>query len=259
MENRFFPNIKNRFGFGMMRLPMNGEEVDYEQTEKMVDEFMAAGFNYFDTAHVYIKGQSEKALKKCLCSRYPRESYVLTTKLTDVCFTTKEDIRRVFEEQLEACGVEYFDFYLMHALGERRLAHYEAEDAFEIAKELKAEGKIRHIGMSFHDGADALELILSRHPEIEVVQIQLNYLDYLNPAIEGQRLVEICEKYGKPMIVMEPVKGGQLVNLPEDAQKVYTELNEKNGTQFSNASYAIRYTQGFENVMMTLSGMSSIE
>ena len=254
MKNGYFDSIKKNFGFGCMRLPMNGEEVDHEETKKMVDAFLAAGFNYFDTAHGYLGGKSETALRECLTSRYPRESYILTNKLSNNYFAKNEEIRPLFESQLESCGVEYFDFYLMHAQDKKIFAKYRQCRAYETAMELLAEGKIRHLGISFHDTADVLDQILTEYPQIEVVQIQLNYVDYEDPAIQSRKCLEVCRKHGKPVIVMEPVKGGHLVNLPEDAQKVFDELHGG-----SNASYAIRFAASQEGVMMVLSGMGSME
>ncbi len=247
-------NIKKNFGFGCMRLPMNGEEVDLEQTKRMVDTFLDAGFNYFDTAHGYIQGKSETALKACLTSRHPRNSYILTDKLTANFFNSEADIRPLFESQLEACGVDYFDFYLMHAQGAGNYGHFKACRAYETAFALKAEGKVRHVGISFHDRPEVLEQILTDYPEVEVVQIQFNYVDYDDPAVQSRRCYEVCRKFGKPVIVMEPVKGGNLVNLPEDAKAVLDELHGG-----SPASYAIRFAAGFPGMLMVLSGMSSME
>jgi len=252
--NNSFALIQKNFGFGYMRLPMIGEEVDIPQTTKMVDTFLENGFNYFDTAHGYINGKSELAIKECLSSRYPRNRYILTNKLSANYFEKEEDIRPLFQQQLEACGVEYFDFYLMHALSAARMEQYEGTRAFEIAKELKQEGKIRHIGMSFHDKAEVLDQILTKHPEIEVVQIQFNYVDFEDENVESRKCYEVCRKHGKPVIIMEPVKGGSLVNLPAAAQRILDKLHGG-----SNASYAIRFAAGFEGVMMVLSGMSTIE
>jgi len=249
-----FDLIKNIFGFGYMRLPMIGDEVDIPQTQQMVDTFMENGFNYFDTAHGYINGKSELAIKECLSSRYPRESFVLTNKLSGNYFNKQEDIRPLFQQQLEACGVDYFDFYLMHAQSAERLQHYKQARAYETAMELKAEGKIRHLGISFHDSAAVLDEILTEYPQIEVVQIQFNYVDYDDEKVESRKCYDVCRKHGKPVIVMEPVKGGALVNLPVPAQKILDRLNGG-----SNASYAIRFAAGFEGIMMVLSGMSTLE
>lgn len=248
-----FEKIQKNFGFGYMRLPMVGDDVDIPQTKQMVDAFLANGFNYFDTAHGYINGKSELAIRECLSSRYPREKYILTNKLSANYFKTEEDIRPLFNQQLEACGVEYFDFYLMHALSAARMAQYEGAKAFETALELKREGKIHHLGMSFHDKAEVLDQILTKHPEIEVVQIQFNYIDFEDDKVESRKCYEVCRKHGKPVIIMEPVKGGSLVNLPTAAQRILDKLNGG-----SNASYAIRFAAGFEGVMMVLSGMSTI-
>ncbi len=245
--------IRKNFGFGCMRLPMIGEDVDLEQTKKMVDAFLDAGFNYFDTAHGYIQGKSETALKACLTSRYPRDRYILTDKLTGNFFQKEEDIRPFFESQLEACGVDYFDFYLMHAQGAGNFDHYKECRAYETAFELKKEGKIRHVGISFHDKAEVLEQILTEYPEVEVVQIQFNYVDYEDLVVQSRRCYEVCRKHNKPVIVMEPVKGGNLVNLPEEAEKVLEDLHGG-----SAASYALRFAAGFPGMMMVLSGMSTL-
>ena len=246
--------VKKNFGFGCMRLPMNGDQVDITETTRMVDEFLAQGFNYFDTAHGYIGGKSELALKECLTSRYPREAYSLTDKLTDSYFKTEADIRPFFESQLEACGVDYFDFYLMHAQNADNFKKFKACRAYETAFVLKAEGRIRHVGLSFHDRAEVLDQILTEYPQIEVVQIQFNYLDYDDIAVQSRKCYEVCRKHGKPVLVMEPVKGGSLVNLPEEAKKVLDDLHGG-----SPASYAIRFAAGFPGMMMVLSGMSDLE
>ena len=247
-------NVKKNFGFGCMRLPMNGEQVDFEETKRMVDAFLDAGFNYFDTAHGYIQGMSETALRECLTSRYPRDRYILTNKLTGNFFKTEADIRPFFESQLQACGVEYFDYYLMHAQGAGNYDHYRACRAYETAFALKAEGKVRHVGISFHDRAEVLEQILTDYPEIEVVQIQFNYVDYDDTAVQSRKCYDVCVKHGKPVIVREPVKGGNLVNLPEDAKAVLDGLHGG-----SPASYAIRFAASFPGIEMVLSGMSSLE
>ena len=245
--------IKKNFGFGCMRLPMKNGEVDTAEMNKMVDAFLDAGFNYFDTAHGYLQGKSEQALKTCLTSRYPRERYILTNKLTADYFKTEADIRPFFESQLEACGVDYFDIYLMHAQGLVNYSHFKQCRAYETAFALKAEGKVRHVGISFHDRAEVLEQILNDYPEIEVVQIQFNYVDYDDPAVQSRACYEVCRKHNKPIIVMEPVKGGNLVNLPEDARAVLDELHGG-----SAASYALRFAAGFDGMLMVLSGMSDL-
>ena len=247
-------NIKKNFGLGCMRLPMNGESVNLEETGRMVDAFLEAGFNYFDTAHGYLQGESEKALKACLTSRYPREDYVLTNKLTANFFKTEADIRPFFESQLAACGVDDFDFYLMHAQSMKNFEHFKACRAYETAFALKAEGKVRHVGISFHDSAEMLDRILTEYPAIEAVQLQFNYADYDDPKVQSRKCYEVCVKHGKPVIVMEPVKGGNLVNLPESAE---AELDALHGG--SAASYAIRFAASFPGVMMVLSGMSNME
>lgn len=250
----YFEEIKKNFGFGCMRLPMNGDNVDYEEFSKMIDAFLKGGFNYFDTAHGYLEGKSETAIRECLTKRYPREKYILTNKLSNNFFEKEEEIRPFFETQLQACGVEYFDFYLMHAQNRENYEKYKKCHAYETAFALKNEGKIRHVGLSFHDKAWVLEKILTENPEIEVVQIQFNYADYEDASVESKLCYEVCRKFGKPAIVMEPVKGGTLVNLPEEAKEILEGLHGG-----SPASYAIRFAAGFEGMMMVLSGMSNME
>lgn len=246
--------IKKNFGFGFMRLPMQDGEVDIAETNRMVDAFLDAGFNYFDTAHSYLQGKSEKALKTCLTSRYLRDRYILTDKLTENFFKTEADIRPVFESQLEACGVDYFDFYLMHSQCSENYGHFKACRAYETAFALKEEGKVRHVGISFHGRPELLEQILTEYPAIEVVQIQFNYVDYDDPSVQSRKCYEVCRKFNKPVIVMEPVKGGALANLPEAAGQILDRL--RGG---SRASYAIRFAASFEGVAMVLSGMSTLE
>ena len=236
-----------------MRLPMKDGEVDIERVCRMVDAFLDAGFNYFDTAHGYISTKSETALRTCLTSRYPRDSYVLTDKLTDFFFKEESDIRPFFHSQLEACGVDYFDFYMMHAQNAENFPVFKRCRAYETALELKAEGKIRHLGISFHDTADVLDQILTEYPQVEVVQLQLNYIDWEDPSIQSRKCWEVCRKHGKPVIVMEPCRGGKLANLPEEARVFLDELHGG-----SPASYAIRYAAGHEGVFMVLSGMSDL-
>ena len=253
MQNKYFDFIRGNFGFGCMRLPMLGEEVDLEQVKKMVDHFLSQGFNYFDTAHGYLGGKSELALKECLTSRYPREAYILTDKLSGYLFKTTEEIRPLFRRQLEACGVDYFDFYLMHAQDRNGYPRFKELKAYETVLELMEEGKIRHFGISFHDKAALLDQILTENPRIEIVQIQLNYVDFEDPSVESRKCLEVCRKHGKPAIIMEPVKGGSLANLPEEAAGVLAGLGGG-----SSASYAIRFAASQEGVAMVLSGMSDL-
>ena len=248
-----FPEITKKFGFGCMRLPTIGEDIDIEQCKKMADLFLAKGFTYFDTARPYHRGKSETALKEFLTSRHARNEYTITNKLTEPYFNKREDIRPFFESQLEACGVDYFDFYLMHAQNANNYKKFKACQAYEESYQLLKEGKIRHLGLSFHDSAEVLEMILKEHPEVEIVQLQLNYLDYDDPSVQSRKCYDVCLKYDKPVIVMEPVKGGKLVNLPPKAQTIIDGL--KGG---SNASYAIRFAASHESVKMVLSGMSNL-
>ena len=247
-----FDEVKKNFGFGCMRLPMCGDKVDEAAFCEMADAFLAAGFNYFDTAHGYLDGKSETAIRECVSKRHPRDRFVLTDKLTETYFERQEDVRPFFQRQLEACGVEYFDFYLMHAQNAENYKKYQACHAYETAQELKKEGKVRHVGLSFHDKASVLDRILTDHPQVEVVQIQFNYLDYDDAGVQGRECYEVCRRHGKPVIVMEPVKGGTLADPPPAAWEILNGL--KGGTP---ASYAIRYAAGFDGVFMVLSGMSN--
>ena len=250
-SNPFFPDVPGNFGFGCMRLPMKDGEVDGEQFCRMADAFLDAGFRYFDTAHGYIGGRSETAFRDCVARRYDRSRFLLTNKLSTPYFQSEEEIRPLFEKQLALCGVSYFDFYLMHAQSRNNYEKYKRCRAYETAFALKEEGLIRHVGLSFHDKAEFLETILTDYPDIEVVQIQFNYIDYDDPSVESRKVYEVCERFGKPVIVMEPVKGGSLVNLPEKADAILRSLGGG-----SSASYALRFAGSFPNVAMVLSGMS---
>ena len=253
VQNRHFPEIHGNFGFGCMRLPMKGGQVDYDEFCRMADAFIASGLNYFDTAHGYISGQSETAIRDCVAKRYDRSQFLLTDKLTAPYFKKQEDIRPFFEQQLAWCGVDYFDFYLMHAQDRNNYQKYKRCRAYETCYAFKQGGLIRHFGISFHDKAEVLDMILTEHPEIEVVQIQFNYVDYEDASVESKKVYEVCEKHGKPVIVMEPVKGGSLVNLPAEADKILRDLNGG-----SNASYALRFAASFPQMAVVLSGMSDM-
>ena len=249
--NRFFPEMKKNFGFGCMRLPKQGEEIDTGLFSTMVDKFITAGFNYFDTARPYHGGFSEKVLKTCLTDRYDRSQFLLADKLSSIYFEKEEDIRPLIEDQLKTCGVEYFDFYLMHAMSAERHERFSQLHAYDVVQQMKAEGKLRHVGLSFHDSAAVLDKILTDRPELEFVQLQFNYVDYNDPNVQSRLCYEVCRKHGKPVFVMEPVKGGTLVNLPQAALELLP--------GGSPASYAIRYAAGFEDIVMVLSGMSNLE
>lgn len=198
--------MENKFGFGCMRLPLIENEVDLDHFKLMVDTYLDAGFNYFDTAHGYLNGKSELAIKEALVARYPRDSYELTNKLTVSYFNDEADIKPFFEQQLKDTGVAYFDYYLMHAQDRHNYEHFKKHHAYEVAQELKAAGKIKHVGISFHDTAEMLDHILSEHPEIEIVQIQFNYMDVNNPSVQSQKAYDVCRKHHKPILIMEPIK-----------------------------------------------------
>ena len=236
-----------KLGFGYMRLPMIGEEVDTEQCRRMVDAYMARGFRYFDTARPYLQGRSERSLKECLTSRYPRDSYILVDKLSHSCFGSVNEVEPFLDSQLESCGVSYFDIYLLHAMDRQFHEEYTAMGLYGEVRRLKDTGKFRHLGMSFHDTAEVLDKILTDLPEIEIVQIQLNYADMDDPKVQSRACYEVCRKHRKPILIMEPVKGGKLADLYVD------------GMTGSPASYAIRYAAGLPGVAMVLSGMSTIE
>ena len=244
--------IKKNFGFGCMRLPKVEQEVDLEEAKRMVDYFIENGFNYFDTARVYLGMKGEDIVKEILTKRYDREYYFLVSKLSNL-FKEEKDLEPLFNSQLESLGVEYLDLYLMHAQNERVFEKYKACHAYEFALKKKKEGKIKHFGISFHDTAEVLDRILTEYPEIEVVQLQLNYVDYFDPAVQAKLNQEVCIKHNKQIIVMEPVKGGSLVNLPVKAMDLL-----KENYHLSPASLAIRFSASQKNVFMVLSGMSNM-
>lgn len=242
-----------KLGFGLMRLPVTKKDdptkIDMKQLGKMADVFVENGFTYFDTAYMYHDGISEKAVKKAIVARYPRESFLLATKLPTMFLKEEGDHERIFAEQLEKCGVDYFDYYLLHNLNVENYAIAEKFGSFAYVAKLKKEGKIRHMGFSFHDTAEVLDKILTEHPEAEFVQLQINYLDWDDPTIQSRKCYETAVRHGKKVIVMEPVKGGTLANLPEEAAKLLKEAHP----DWTQAGWALRFVAGLENVMTVLS------
>lgn len=249
-----------KLGFGLMRLPLldpnDTTKIDYNAFCAMADRYMDAGFSYFDTATPYHGGKySEIAFRECVAKRYPRESFTITNKLSFFIVQKEEELEEFFESQLERCGVEYFDYYLLHAMNQEYLRLAEEIHAFEFVARKKAEGKIRHIGFSFHDSAEVLEEFLTRHPDMEYVQLQINYADWENEEVQSRACYETAVRHGKKILVMEPVKGGLLVNIPQEAK----ELLKKEEPEMSVASWAIRFAASLDNVVMVLSGMSNQE
>lgn len=243
-----------KLGFGLMRLPQKDGAIDVEQTKEMVDMFMEAGFTYFDTAWAY-EG-SEDAVRQALVERYPRESFLLATKNAAwINCKTKEDAYGQFETSLRQTGAGYFDFYLLHNLGEERTKYFDDYDMWNWVQEKKKAGLIRHVGFSFHSTPEELDEILTVHPEMEFVQLQINYADWDDPAIQSGRCYEVARKHGKPVVIMEPVKGGMLATPPESVVKVLREAEPES----SPASWAIRFAAGLEGVITVLSGMSNVE
>ena len=244
-----------KLGFGLMRLPMIEKEVDIEQTKQMVDMFLEKGFTYFDTAYGYIGGKSEEAIKVALVDRYPRDSFQLATKLPAWAgANTEEEAKQMFYTSLKRTGAGYFDFYLLHNLGDSRTESFDKFHIWDFAQELKAQGLVKHVGFSMHDTADKLDAVLTAHPEVEFVQLQINYADWEDGSVQSRACFEVCKKHNKPVIIMEPVKGGSLANLPEAVDKVFKEADP----EASNSSWALRYAASLDNLITVLSGMSNI-
>ena len=247
-----------KLGFGCMRLPLlNGEfnQVDKPALNQMVDYFLEHGFTYFDTAWFYHKCQSEAALKECLVERYPRSSFQLADKMPLALINEEKELPEYFNTQLERCGVSYFDYYLVHDMGKDRFAVAEKTHVFDFLAQKKADGMIKQLGFSFHDTPEVLEQLLTAHPDVDFVQLQLNYLDWDSEVTQSRRLWEIAKQHNKPIIVMEPVKGGMLAELPEEAAA----LLKAAAPDKSLASWAIRFAASQENVLVVLSGMSNME
>ena len=250
----YFEKEIKKLGFGLMRLPQKDDAIDIEQTKEMVDLFMDAGFTYFDTAWAY--PGSEDAIRQALVERYPRESFQLATKNAAwINCKSREDAIEQFETSLKQTGAGYFDNYLLHNLGEGRTHFFDDFDMWEFVKEKKAEGKIRHYGFSFHSTPEELEEILKAHPEAEFVQLQINYADWENPAIQSRGVYEMARKYNKPVIIMEPLKGGLLANPPEAVEAILKEAEPG----MSSASWGIRFAADLDGVLSVLSGMSDID
>ena len=245
-----------KLGFGLMRLPMIGEEVDIEQTKQMVDLFMEKGFTYFDTAYGYIGGKSEMAIKDALVDRYPRESFQLATKLPAWAGAkTADEAKEMFWTSLKRTGAGYFDFYLLHNLGDNRSKSFDDFGIWDFVQEQKAAGLIKHVGFSFHDKADVLDEVLTAHPEMEFVQLQINYADWESESVQSRKCYEVARKHNKPVIIMEPVKGGNLAGLPESVASIFKEANP----EASISSWAVRYAASLEGLVTVLSGMSTLD
>lgn len=252
-----FDEVQGKLGFGLMRLPKvedaSGERIDLGQVERMVDAFLDAGLTYFDTAYVYHDGQSERVAREALVERHPREAFTLATKLPAWKLEKPEDMQRIFDEQLERTGAGFFDYYLLHNVADEHIDIYERMGAWEWAQRLRDEGLIRHLGFSFHDTADVLDRLLTEHPEVEFVQLQINYLDWGHDVVQSGACYEVAERHGVPVVVMEPVKGGTLAKLPEDVAAPLTALD----ASASQASWALRFAASLPQVKMVLSGMST--
>lgn len=248
-----FSDVHGKLGFGLMRLPKNGDEIDIPQVCAMTDAFLDAGFNYFDTAWAYTG--SEEAVRQALVERYPRDSFRLATKIAPwLRCDTAEDARQQFETSLERSGAGYFDYYLMHNLGSVRTEAFDRFGIWEFAAQKKREGLVRFVGLSFHDDAAALDTVLAAHPEMDFVQLQINYLDQENPVHQSRRCLDVARKHGKPVVAMEPLRGGLLADPPADVRRILQEAEPGS----SCASWGLRFAASQPDVAVVLSGMSNL-
>lgn len=244
-----------KLGFGLMRLPMIGSEIDKELLKSMIDLYVESGFTYFDTAYPYVNGKSEKVVKELITERLPRETYQLASKMPVWLCKKPEDFQPLFEEQLERTGATYFDFYLLHAMDRERMVNMDKIGGWDFMKALKEKGLAKHIGFSFHDTADILDQILTNHPETEFVQLQINYVDWEDEKVQSRLCYEVAMKHNTPVIIMEPIKGGSLAGMTPTVQNMFKEVQP----DLSVASWAFRYAASKENVVTVLSGMSNLE